>query len=381
MAIQKIEAKSYIEAKKKIEDELNSEIIDMIPKRKYLIFKYFDVYYAPKNKNTAKGIKLDFNETTSLANIKNAQVKKNTEPEEIDEIKEKVRDMDEKLDAFISEIKFAVAKDTDSDIITSIKYILIKSGVLEDVADELIKQLTSCMTEKQLKDKNKTILKMAEILSNIIRTKKGFNFNYDKNVGPKKIMMIGPTGVGKTTTIGKLTGKFFKEGKKIALITLDTFRIGATKQLAEYGEILHIPVNICNTLEEIQESLVNFMDKDIVLIDTTGRSQKTITCADESDEVMLDAIDLIDPDELVLTVSATTKTEDMLECVEKFSLFDVTSIIMTKLDETNTLGDVVNICYKYPKTKIAYFTNGQIVPDDIEEASPEQVAKKIILKN
>lgn len=190
----------------------------------------------------------------------------------------------------------------------------------------------------------------------------------------KIVALIGPTGVGKTTTIAKLAAIFnIRYRKKVALLTADTYRIAAIDQLKRYAEIMKIPLEIAFTPEELRDGIKKHFDKDLILIDTAGRSQKDIKKVNE----LKDFMDEAKPSEIHLVLSATTKYKDLLDIFEKFSQIPINVLLFTKLDETTNFGGILNTISTLNKS-ISYVTTGQNVPEDIEIVKPEKLAKLII---
>lgn len=192
---------------------------------------------------------------------------------------------------------------------------------------------------------------------------------------PKVVALLGPTGVGKTTTIAKLAANFaLVEGKKVALITADTYRIAAVEQLKTYAEIIGVHIDVVFTQEELSDALACHADKDLVLIDTAGRSPKNEQHLLELQHLLRAQPDL----EMHVVVSATTKPKDALDIVAKFAPHDAPyKVIITKVDESSTFGLIVNMMYN-SNAVLSYLTNGQSVPDDIELADPEKLTSLIL---
>lgn len=192
---------------------------------------------------------------------------------------------------------------------------------------------------------------------------------------PKIVALLGPTGVGKTTTIAKLAANFtLVEEKKVALITADTYRISAVEQLKTYGEIIGVPVEVVFTRGELKAALVRHGDKDLILIDTAGRSPRNDKHVQELWDLFVELPDL----EKHLVVSATTKPKDAVDIVKRFAPLDGDyKLIITKVDESATLGAIVNIMHNC-KAVLSYMANGQSVPDDIELADPEKLTSLIL---
>ena len=195
--------------------------------------------------------------------------------------------------------------------------------------------------------------------------------------GPKMIFFIGPTGVGKTTTIAKIASRFCVDGgRKVALLTADTYRIAAAEQLRTYANILEVPFRIIYSVEEISQAIRDFKDYDYILVDTAGHSHQNT----EQKEVMKELIHSVDgiiEKEVFLVLSATTKYRDLLSIADTYS--DVTDykLIFTKLDETTTLGNLLNLKL-YTGAPLSYVTCGQNVPDDIEDFNPQKTVKRLL---
>ncbi len=190
----------------------------------------------------------------------------------------------------------------------------------------------------------------------------------------KKIALIGPTGVGKTTTIAKLAANFaLKEGYKVALVTADTYRIAAVEQLKIYGDIIGVPIDIVYSPDELTSALYRHKDKHLVLIDTAGRSP-----SNHSQLAELQALLSVDPFiEKHLVLSTTTKYRDAIEIVNNFSICSPQKILFTKVDEASNLGTILNLVYHFPAS-LSYMTTGQSVPDDIELINSTKLANMIL---
>ncbi|MBN2509614.1 MAG: flagellar biosynthesis protein FlhF [Spirochaetales bacterium] len=195
---------------------------------------------------------------------------------------------------------------------------------------------------------------------------------------PKTMILVGPTGVGKTTTIAKLAAIYGlntegKNSKSVRMITIDNYRIGAKKQIETYGEIMNIPVDCVETYQDLQKKITLYDGVDLVLIDTIGKSPRDYVKLAEMRE-MLDAAG--NRAEVFLAMSATTKASDVKEILRQFEPFKYNAVIMTKLDETMRIGNIISALSEKGKP-FAFITDGQNVPQDIEEATVSRLMKQI----
>lgn len=245
-----------------------------------------------------------------------------------------------------------------------------------DVDEKYINQILFDM-EKVLKNGNnvnflisnvyqKMILKMGQP-STISLAKKG----------PKVVFFIGSTGVGKTTTIAKLASEFkIDKKKKVAFITIDTYRLKAADQLGEYASIMKIPMSVIYEPGELSEKVSNLNDYDLILVDTSGFSHKN----NEMRENVVELITGLDEKfekEVYLVLSATTKYRDLKEIIDSYKEFTDFKMIFTKLDETTNFGNILN-CRLYSGNSLSYVTNGQDVPKDIEVVDTQKLVKQLL---
>ncbi|MCQ6274112.1 flagellar biosynthesis protein FlhF [Bacillus sp. V3B] len=190
----------------------------------------------------------------------------------------------------------------------------------------------------------------------------------------KYINVVGPTGVGKTTTLAKIAAEcILKYKKRVAFITTDTYRIAAIEQLKTYANILNVPLEVCYNLNDFQQATIQFESYDMVFIDTAGRNFRNQKYVEDLKTI----IDYNQDMETFLVLSLTSKQIDMEDILEQFSLISIDKIIFTKADETSTYGAMFNVIHA-EQTAAAYITNGQNVPDDLVEATPENVVNRII---
>jgi len=248
---------------------------------------------------------------------------------------------------------------------------MVKNQVEEYLSRRLLKTF-----DEQLsllgEDWNRSGPRFEQFVAGMIRTVPGIRMRDGRK--PVVAAFVGPTGVGKTTTIAKIAGHFsLMEHRRVGIITSDTFRIAATDQIRRYGEIIGVPVRVVETPEDLQQALLQFNGYDLVLLDTAGRSP-------QNKEQIIHLKQLMDaarPDEVHLVVSMTTKYIDVLSIVAKFGVVPTSRVILTKFDETRTYGLALNLSVNFGMD-IAYMTAGQSVPDDLEVADSMRIARLVV---
>lgn len=198
---------------------------------------------------------------------------------------------------------------------------------------------------------------------------------------PKVVFFIGPTGVGKTTTIAKIASKFkVEEGKKVGLITADTYRMAAANQLQTYANILGVPLNVIYSADELLDTVKKQTreneDLDVILVDTIGFSHRNQDQKSDTNK-LVSALSGYYESEVYLVLSATTKYKDLVDIADAYMEFTDFNLIFTKLDETNCLGNIFNLRL-YTKANLSYITVGQNVPDDIEIVNAQKLVKQLL---
>jgi flagellar biosynthesis protein FlhF len=191
---------------------------------------------------------------------------------------------------------------------------------------------------------------------------------------PSVVVLVGPTGVGKTTTIAKLAASYgVLQKNKVELLTIDSYRIAAVEQLGKYAELMQLPFTVISSREEFK-SAVSSSKAEMILVDTAGRSQKNSMGLAELRTILDGVKSNLD---IHLVISATTKWQDALDIMTRFNQLMYSKIIITKMDETNTIGSLLSILDR--DKKLSYFTMGQGVPDDIELAEKEKLLDLLVL--
>ena len=250
---------------------------------------------------------------------------------------------------------------------------LRENEVNEEIARDILDELDDESLVEKL-DINFLVKIVYNSLTRIIGDPEGLVAAAAKG-NPQIFAFIGPTGVGKTTTIAKLTADLsLNKGLDVGLVTADTYRIAAIEQLKTYGDILGIEVAVAYKAEDLAAHIAAKRNIcDIILVDTAGRSHKNT----ENLAELKDLLETMEGIEKFLVLSLTTKFEDMVDIINTFSKICDFKIIFTKLDETGKMGNIVNICHRTGK-KLSYITFGQNVPDDIKTIAPNEVAMRLL---
>jgi len=195
-------------------------------------------------------------------------------------------------------------------------------------------------------------------------------------IGPARavVALVGPTGVGKTTTIAKIAAQFaVRQGKRVALITTDTYRIAAPEQLRVYANIIGLPMSVVNDAREMRAALAEYAEYDLVLMDTAGNSQFNTKQINEL-RLMLTAAR---PNEVMLVASANTPVDDLRSTLANFNALHPTSLLFSKLDETRRFGHLYTVALE-AGLPLSYFSDGQDVPDDLLEADARTLATLVL---
>lgn len=189
------------------------------------------------------------------------------------------------------------------------------------------------------------------------------------------VMLVGSTGVGKTTTLAKLAGRaVLEEAKKVAFLTADTFRIAAIDQLRTYADILNVPIEVAYSAEDFRRQLAGLKAYDCVFIDTAGRNFQDKKYVEELKQAIYQDKQIA----VYLVLAATAKYEDMELMMSQFSDLPIERFILTKVDETRTIGAITSILLNHPDVGVAYATNGQNVPDDLFAPDPRELARRLL---
>ncbi|MCC6124191.1 MAG: flagellar biosynthesis protein FlhF [Pirellulales bacterium] len=248
---------------------------------------------------------------------------------------------------------------------------LIDADVSEELARELVDRLRHEVRGGELRDPLMLQARIARMIEADIRAAGPIALAPGKC---RVAALVGPTGVGKTTTIAKLAANFhLKEKRRVGLITVDTYRIAAVEQLRTYADIIDLPMEVVSTPKEMRQAVGRMSDMDLVLIDTAGRSPKDEVRLQELKAFLTEA----GTDEVHLVLSSVAAWRTLEQTAARFATVGTTALILTKLDEANGLGNVLPVL-RSSRLPLSYLTDGQNVPDDIGIADSAHLAKLVL---
>jgi flagellar biosynthetic protein FlhF len=249
--------------------------------------------------------------------------------------------------------------------------VLVRQDVAEEIAAKIVQQAHENLSSEQLNDREAVARSLRQ---QIVRRINTVGADAPSKSRPRVIVLVGPTGVGKTTTIAKLAANFkLRDGLRVGLVTMDTYRIAAVDQLRKYAEIIEVPLRVVLRPDDVRREIDSLSSAGVVLIDTAGRSQNDKNRLDELRSLLRGA----GADEVHLVISATSNLAATKRTIENFYPLGANRIILTKLDEAETFGIALNVACSV-EAPLSYVTTGQDVPDDIAPADAQQLAGRIM---
>jgi len=290
--------------------------------------------------------------------------------EQFEQLDSRMNSFETMLTDFLDKFKF-VKRDITYDYPEEVQNLLgrlIETQVEEEIAHDLARK-----AEQMLRQQPGSNAK--EIIEHLMLEQFGKSEPIlHKKFTQKVILVMGPTGVGKTTTIVKLAADFaIKQKKNVGIINTDTYRIGAQEQLQTYADILGVPLQVVYHPHEIEGAMESMSDRDMIFVDTAGKRPGD----EQHKEDLLDIVRILQPEDILLCLSATTSFASIKEMVDTYGFVDDYRVLITKIDETKYRGTLLNIS-RYTQKPLAYITTGQDVPDDIEIADVEAIVKQIV---
>ncbi len=248
---------------------------------------------------------------------------------------------------------------------------LVASGVSEEFARELIDRVKSGLSASNLNDRMLVKSRLMRLLEDEVKCSGPIVV---ASGASRVVALVGPTGVGKTTTIAKLAANFHLRDKhRVGLITVDTYRIAAVDQLRTYADIIDLPMEVVSTPREMRAAIARLSHLDLILLDTAGRSPKDDLRIQELKAMLHEA----KADEVHVVLSSVASAASMNEAAERFAAIGATSMVLTKLDESTGIGSILPVL-RNTQLPISYVTDGQGVPEDIAAADRRRMAKAIL---
>ena len=307
----------------------------------------------------------------SNENLQKASHSSNESQSENRESQDKIKKLENEIAQMKALLAQVIGKETNRGV--SLHEALRRQEVSEDILNNMAAHAEAgeTLTDSQSREAKSTLVKF---LKENVNFSEGIKLNRH---GVRIVALLGTTGVGKTTTLAKIAAKFvLEQGITAALITADTYRISAVEQLRTYSDILGLPLEIVYSPAELSKAINKHRNRDLILIDTAGRSQ-------HNDYQMKELQEFLAANQRIekhIVLSTTTKSSDANDILDKFSVCEPDKIIFTKTDETASVGLMVNLLFNQ-KLSMSYVTNGQSVPDDITPASAEILADLLLRRN
>ncbi|MCM3476417.1 MULTISPECIES: flagellar biosynthesis protein FlhF [Bacillaceae] len=382
MKVKKYIAPNMPEAMKKIRKDLGKEAV--ILNSKIIYTGGFFGLFRKKNIEVIAALDNDMVQPSQIEKIDFSRVETNSEMKQKDmqspqPVQNKTGENKEMILKEIHDVKQLIKQITSQGHSSSVHipspYREIYQKLLsQNISETILQQLTEDIYEhyyskKEQVDKDNAYDFIVQSLVEYIKP-----LEFGAALQKKYIALIGPTGVGKTTTLAKIASiKSIEQKKKVAFITTDTYRIAAVEQLKTYAKILNVPIEVCYNLNDFKQAVEKFTAFDHVFIDTAGRNFRN----KKHIEDLKKTIDFHTEMETYLVFSLTAKEEDLEMIYQQFSNIPIDKLIFTKLDETSCCGSLLNLSYKYHKP-IAFITTGQDVPDDIIVATQHTIINQIV---
>lgn len=258
---------------------------------------------------------------------------------------------------------------SDSGLLPKILAPLVEASIDEKLIKSMADELKAIMLKDHVTDERVLKLHLARILMSRIRVAKPLADRLRVPSTPRIITFVGPTGVGKTTTLAKIAAELsLNQKRSVILATTDTYKIAAIEQLQTYANILRIPLEVCPNAESLDALSSQLGSEEVILVDTAGYGPKDIAKIQELQEMLSQV-----RTEVHLCMAATTRDKDLIDTVKRYHEFNLNYILFTKIDETSSYGNVFNVAAK-TQMPLSYLTMGQRVPEDIEVATKERIA-------
>jgi flagellar biosynthesis protein FlhF len=349
-------------------DNIREEKEKPLPETSYSKGAIFQV--ESMKKNEVEGLKQELVDLKKILGSTSPNPSSTSSTEEFDYLRQDVVDLKNIIYSLIRDTGEGKALNLHKNLY-SIYQNLLANEVDQKIAYKLV-SLAGLNLSEDVLERSETLKKY--MIKMIAKNIKVSGITKPESGNCNLIFFIGPTGVGKTTTLAKLAAQCALKRKKIVLITVDTYRIAAVEQLKTYARITNTPIEVATSPEKFKEAINRHRDKEYIFVDTAGRSQLNKSQMDELTHYMID----YEPCEKHLVLSVTSKSSDLKEITKRFSKLNFDKLLFTKLDETTAFGPILNEAV-WCKKPISYLTTGQSVPQDIEVATDEKIAELVML--
>jgi flagellar biosynthesis protein FlhF len=286
-------------------------------------------------------------------------------------LEEKVDSLKESIETIINKIHHDNSDKKLPEIFVPYYNVMKENDVDAEIAENILESVKNKLNLNTTYDQEYIYFKFKQEISSRINRVKTIELTEGR---PSIAVFVGPTGVGKTTTLAKLTAQYALMMKKdVGIITCDTYRIAAVEQLKTYCEIMDVPVKVVYQPRDIMEAMEGYRGKDLILVDTAGRSHRDKMRLVELQNLLKN----LGQQQIFLVISATTNYKNCLDILESYSFLEDYRVLITKIDENVTNGIILNLALKSGRP-LSYITTGQNVPDDIEKVDGERVASLIL---
>ena len=311
--------------------------------------------------------------TTSTRNLSLAPIRGGSQietPARAEQVHDQLTELQGMVAALCRSHRRAVVSDLPQELFR-LYASLIDAEIGEELARALVEALRSSLPEHEWSDNDATQARLARLVEREIVARGPIRPQSGRR---HLVALVGPTGVGKTTTIAKLAANFrLREKRRVGLITVDTYRVAAVEQLRTYADIIDLPMEVVSTPREMRAAVDRMADLDLVLLDTAGRSPHDRVKIQELRAFLHEA----QADEVHLVLSCVASATTLIRTAERFAAAAPTSLLLTKLDEATGYGQMLELV-RAARLPLSYTTHGQNVPDDICVAEPQRLARMII---
>jgi flagellar biosynthesis protein FlhF len=322
----------------------------------------------------AVGVREQTHAHRETARVPQAHLESNYRAQYRDDFRHQVAGQLDELHAMVEKLCQRAASAPAHDLPEALFHVftdMIEAEVDESIARSLVDRIRTGRDAYDLVDPLLVKARIAQLLEDEINVTGPIVADADTC---RVVALVGPTGVGKTTTIAKLAANYrLREKRRVGLITVDTYRVAAVEQLRTYADIIDLPMEVVATPREMREAVARMSHLDLVLMDTAGRSPRDEVRIQELKSMLAEA----EPDAVHLVLSSTAGTKSLAATAERFADVGTTALLLTKLDEANSLGHLITLL-RACRLPVSYLTDGQNVPDDIQVADRRRMASALL---